>query len=263
MLYTAVILYAWGSKGHTAIGDLTMSFLSEEMQVKVQDLLSHDDKKYSLGEASVWADTVKRTKEFSWTSTLHYMDVADSPPTACALFSIPAGPNVVNAAVDFYEHLESPTNVTAVQGLKFFIHLFQDLHQPLHVEGKAKGGNGIKVSFNKRQTNLHSVWDSDMINKRIKDNFNNEYPAWLASLKSKSVKQLCFNTCQAISCDANVSSCLASWAQYVNKLNCDTVWGFQGNELTEAYYQKNIVLIEDLLVVAAMRSAQLLTLKLR
>ena len=45
------------------------------------------------------------------------------------------------------------------------IHLVGDIHQPLHV-GRAedRGGNDIRVNFFDKKSNLHSVWDSDMIN---------------------------------------------------------------------------------------------------
>ena len=49
--------------------------------------------------------------------------------------------------------------------LKLLVHLMGDLHQPMHV-GRAedKGGNAIKVKWFYKGTNLHRVWDSDMIN---------------------------------------------------------------------------------------------------
>ena len=45
------------------------------------------------------------------------------------------------------------------------MHLIGDLHQPMHV-GRAedKGGNDIQVRWFNNGTNLHRVWDSDMIN---------------------------------------------------------------------------------------------------
>ncbi len=48
--------------------------------------------------------------------------------------------------------------------LKFLVHLVGDLHQPMHI-GKAedRGGNDIKVKWHGRSSNLHRVWDSDMI----------------------------------------------------------------------------------------------------
>ena len=43
-------------------------------------------------------------------------------------------------------------------------HLIGDLHQPLHVGfGEDKGGNTFEVQFNDKGSNLHKVWDSEII----------------------------------------------------------------------------------------------------
>lgn len=46
----------------------------------------------------------------------------------------------------------------------FLIHLVGDLHQPLHV-GRAEdlGGNKINVTYFGQNTNLHSLWDSKLV----------------------------------------------------------------------------------------------------
>jgi len=45
--------------------------------------------------------------------------------------------------------------------------LIGDLHQPLHAgNGTDKGGNDVKVTFFGEQTNLHSVWDSGIIDRQ-------------------------------------------------------------------------------------------------
>ncbi len=39
-----------------------------------------------------------------------------------------------------------------------------DLHQPLHMGyGNDKGGNKMQINYNFRGTNLHSLWDSGII----------------------------------------------------------------------------------------------------
>ena len=51
--------------------------------------------------------------------------------------------------------------------LKMLIHLVGDIHQPLHVgTGKDRGGNSTKVEWFYRDSNLHRVWDSEMIDSR-------------------------------------------------------------------------------------------------
>jgi hypothetical protein len=48
--------------------------------------------------------------------------------------------------------------------LKFLVHLVGDLHQPMHVGRlEDKGGNDIQVEWFGRGSNLHRVWDSNMI----------------------------------------------------------------------------------------------------
>ena len=48
--------------------------------------------------------------------------------------------------------------------LKWVVHLVGDLHQPLHAgEHADSGGNDVKLSFDGRPTNLHSLWDSGLL----------------------------------------------------------------------------------------------------
>ena len=56
------------------------------------------------------------------------------------------------------------------QAIKFLIHFITDLHQPLHVgdTGK-KGGNLIQVRFFNVGSNLHRVWDSQIIEWHSRD----------------------------------------------------------------------------------------------
>ncbi|MCK5402321.1 MAG: S1/P1 nuclease, partial [Flavobacteriaceae bacterium] len=49
--------------------------------------------------------------------------------------------------------------------LKLLIHFIGDLHQPMHVGlEEDKGGNDFKLQWFYKDTNLHRVWDSEMIN---------------------------------------------------------------------------------------------------
>ncbi|UCE94171.1 MAG: S1/P1 nuclease, partial [Flavobacteriaceae bacterium] len=70
--------------------------------------------------------------------------------------------------------------------LKFLVHLIGDLHQPLHV-GRAedRGGNDIKVLWHYDKSNLHRVWDSEMI-----ESFNMSYTELAANSKKLSTEQI-------------------------------------------------------------------------
>ena len=66
------------------------------------------------------------------------------------------------------------------------VHLIGDLHQPLHV-GRAedKGGNDIKLLWHYKNTNLHRVWDSDMIRS-----WNMSYTELAGNAKKLSKEQI-------------------------------------------------------------------------
>ncbi len=48
--------------------------------------------------------------------------------------------------------------------LKLLIHIVGDVHQPLHVSAKGTvGGNNVRVLWFNDSTNLHRVWDEQLI----------------------------------------------------------------------------------------------------
>ena len=62
--------------------------------------------------------------------------------------------------------------------LRMLIHIVEDVHQPLHVgHTDDKGGNDIKVTWFNNPTNLHSVWDSQII--EFQQLSYTEYTAWI------------------------------------------------------------------------------------
>jgi len=51
--------------------------------------------------------------------------------------------------------------------LKFLIHFFGDITQPLHCEALDVGGNTIDVTWNGASTNLHAVWDTPSMFRKV------------------------------------------------------------------------------------------------
>ena len=65
--------------------------------------------------------------------------------------------------------------------LRFLIHCVEDMHIPLHVgDNKDKGGNRTRVRFFDKGTNMHRLWDSDMIERTGKTE-----ELWLADLAAQ------------------------------------------------------------------------------
>lgn len=73
--------------------------------------------------------------------------------------------NCVVEKINTYKNqLSSKKQNERIEALKYLVHLVGDLHQPLHCsDNNDAGGNKTSVSFFGQSTNLHKVWDGDLI----------------------------------------------------------------------------------------------------
>ena len=74
---------------------------------------------------------------------------------------------VVSAIEQSLWLLQEPSKGRAVrqEALKWLVHFVADLHQPLHAIADDRGGNDVILQFFARQTNLHRLWDGDLIDR--------------------------------------------------------------------------------------------------
>ncbi len=154
---------AWGPTGHRITGALAEHYLSPKARAGVREILGSE----SLEEASTWADHMRSAPGLFWRVTAspwHYVTVPDGkrwrdqPP--------PAEGDALTALRRFESTLKdvkAPLEERQL-ALRFAIHIVGDLAQPFHVGRPGdRGGNDVKVRFFGRETNLHAVWDSDLI----------------------------------------------------------------------------------------------------
>ena len=116
-----------------------------------------DYAKCNLAPVAAWADRYKY--QMQWSSQMHYVNgVGDHPGEKCVFgeegWQGRPGINVLSAIRNTTMWLEKG-NPGAEEALKFLIHFVGDLHQPLHLTGRERGGNGVKVRFNHRITSEH------------------------------------------------------------------------------------------------------------
>jgi hypothetical protein len=83
---------------------------------------------------------------------------------------------------------------TEKQHLMMLVHLVGDIHQPLHVgTGEDIGGNAVKLKWFWQNSNLHRVWDSEMIDSKqysyteLADAVNNTSKDEVKSLQSDTI----------------------------------------------------------------------------
>ncbi|MBS1526117.1 MAG: hypothetical protein JST19_10740 [Bacteroidetes bacterium] len=157
-------LISWGFKGHKAIATIAYSHLHFNVIPSVENTLHGQ----SISEVASWADEVRNNTEFRQTASWHFVNVPlglNFRDFENAVKNDP-NPNLYSAIIKCEDDLKQKDIDPAKRevALKFLIHLVGDAHQPMHVSRKEdKGGNTIQVRFDNHGTNLHSLWDSKLI----------------------------------------------------------------------------------------------------
>lgn len=150
----------WGRTGHRATGEIAEQYLTKKAKKNLDKLLKGE----SLALVSNYADDIKSDRAFSKYYPWHYV----SFPFDATYESHPKNEDgdIIQAIETCISILkdETASEDDKVFHLKLLIHFMGDLHQPLHIGlAEDKGGNDIQVRWFNDGTNIHSVWDTKMI----------------------------------------------------------------------------------------------------
>lgn len=184
-------VYGYGYKMHGHLGELTDGYLKKFEPTLYNKVIELFDGQ-SISSISSWADKVKRTKKYSWTKELHFIDILECNKEKYTKDIIDKYCNnncIVSALQDFtnsikynlkYEYIvNEDIKLTNVELLKFLIHFIQDFSQPMHLLGYDRGGNSFNVNMfidgRNRTSNLHYIWDS-MLPEYFIDNHVYNFP---------------------------------------------------------------------------------------
>ena len=151
---------AWGKTGHRAVAEIAYNQLDKNAKKKIEKLLGDS----YLPLFATYADDIRSEKENPMGKLPHYvnMNFDENYETS----EKHEHGDLVTAFNDMLSKIKDPklSNEEKAIALKFIIHLVGDAHQPMHV-GLAEdlGGNKVDITWFDKKTNLHYVWDEDMI----------------------------------------------------------------------------------------------------
>ena len=167
---------AWGPTGHRTVAEIAQRHLRPDVAVRVKQTLNG----YILSDVANWADDRSLPVVLPFLP-LHYVNVM---PEFKSYQEEPANKNgdvfvAIMALINFLRTnngadlatVPALAHIDRVTALKLLVHFVGDVHQPLHViEGRDKsgqklnGGNRFQVNWmGKWNSNLHSIWDDEMI----------------------------------------------------------------------------------------------------
>jgi len=150
----------WGATGHRTTGLIAENYLTARAKKRIRQILNQE----SLAMASTWMDDIKSDSIYNYTNDWHWTTIPDGGKYE-DVESNPDG-KVIMMIEKLVQELKSGklSSKEEAEYMKMLIHMVGDVHQPLHV-GKPgdKGGNDVRVKWFRNDSNLHKVWDSEMI----------------------------------------------------------------------------------------------------
>ena len=161
VIYTLLssFVLGWGKTGHRIVGEVAETYLTKNAKTQIKKLMGHHD----LSRMSNWADEIKSDPNWKIANDWHWCTIPDGELYEKDKHSGKAVEKV-NDFISVLKNKKSKKEDRQI-ALKFLIHLIGDLHQPMHVgNGIDRGGNDIKLKWFNAPTNLHRIWDSDLIN---------------------------------------------------------------------------------------------------
>jgi hypothetical protein len=246
-LFIAVGLLSWGVTGHRTVGKIAEKHLTPAARAAVQELLGSE----TLADVSTWADEVRGKPEYQQTGPWHYINL----PLGLSYEEFRSrveGMSEANVYTALQQQEKQVTDAAVprekkVEALKFIVHFVGDLHQPMHVSrAEDKGGNTIQLNYNGSGTNLHSVWDSELIDRlglgyeQLAEKVDQAGPAQIGEWqKDPMIKWI--------------------WESYVlsSKLYAE-VDEMKSRAIDDSYYTAHIAIVEQRLEQAGIRLAGVL-----
>jgi hypothetical protein len=190
--------WAWGCEGHQTVALIAQQHLKgTPAGAQVAAILKHphidptlprfcgNANMARIASVATWADDVRNVRPD--TAEWHFLDIPRNSAAADLAQFCPTAGCVTKAIAQQVQVLKNGTDPTLrAEALMFVIHFVGDIHQPLHcATNNDRGGNCVPVDFFARHAapktgkngqpletedytpNLHAVWDTDIIRRRM------------------------------------------------------------------------------------------------
>jgi hypothetical protein len=163
-LYLPFQSMAWGMIGHRVVGQIAENYLNAKARKNVREILGTE----TMAMASTWADYIKSDTNYKYLNNWHYLDFNEglSQNTMSTYLQKDTAADIYTRINSLAEELRNKnlSHDKKLFDLRMLIHLVGDLHQPMHLAHSSDlGGNTVKVMWFGEASNLHRVWDEQLI----------------------------------------------------------------------------------------------------
>ncbi|MCY7293167.1 MAG: S1/P1 nuclease, partial [Ferruginibacter sp.] len=163
-LYLPFCSVAWGVLGHRIVGQIADSYLTKNTKREIFKILGNE----SVAMSSNWPDFIKSDPAYKYLDSWHYINLKTGLNETelknyLAIDTVTDAYTKINWLTAQLKNKELEPEKKVLY-LRLLIHIVGDIHQPLHIgRFEDRGGNAIKVNWFKDPSNLHTVWDSKLI----------------------------------------------------------------------------------------------------
>ncbi len=158
-LVVSLNAFGWGRIGHMTIAEIAEKNLEKKTEKEVMKLTE----KMPLAFVANWADDVRNDLRFKSSFPWHYVNL--NGKSYFENEKLPEG-DVLRAIFRMIDVLKNKKSKLAKkkEALNYLVHYMGDFHQPFHLGDKEnKGGSQFEVKWFYYDSNLHYVWDHEMI----------------------------------------------------------------------------------------------------
>lgn len=164
LLSFSVSASAWGVIGHRVVAEIAERHLSSRALKNIKKLINNQPLAYWAN----WPDFIKSDTSWRHAGRWHYVDLPGNISKEAFTTQLKQlkGDNLYTKMLNLQTDLKNPSLSQAEKeiALRFLIHMVGDLGQPLHVgRDEDQGGNKIPVTWFGVSSNLHKVWDEQLV----------------------------------------------------------------------------------------------------
>ncbi|SHL17392.1 S1/P1 Nuclease [Chishuiella changwenlii] len=182
--------FAWGLTGHRVVAQIAEQHINNKTRKEISKIIGPQKLAYWAN----WPDFIKSDDSWKHADSYHYVNIPGNLNREQFNTALEATSeeNMYKKGLFLINELKNNKSLTKEQkqhDLYFLIHILGDAHQPLHV-GRPDdlGGNRIKVEWFRDKVNIHTVWDSKLVDY---ENYSYTEYSNLLDIKTKDeVKEL-------------------------------------------------------------------------
>ncbi|KAL9243582.1 hypothetical protein vseg_017452 [Gypsophila vaccaria] len=262
---------AWSKEGHTITCQIAQSLLEPEALHAVKNLIP-EQLDGNLSALCVWPDQVRHWYKYRWTSPLHFIDTPDDScsfdynrdchdPHGVKDMCVAGAIQNYTSQLQHYREGSSDRRYNLTEALLFLSHFMGDIHQPMHCAHTTdEGGNSIELRWFRHKSNLHHVWDREIILTAMKDYYDNNAKLLLKDIQGNFTDGIWSDDVSSWTDCTTLHACVTKYA--TESINIACKWGYKdvepGITLSDEYFNTRLPFVMKRIAQGGVRLAMIL-----